>query len=246
MKKIVLITISAILFFTILIVFPWVYTFYNEPSWFSAESFKAKNYTQEELILFNDIGFSYDNKIRKWETDIKVEIKNRNEITPQDVADVDSCITILSPLILPLKMERVTSGGNFHVYASTEKKLPTKDNLGLGCAETNRKTFYKREITEAIIYEIKNLYRKDILLHEFEHALGLSHAKGKYNYLLNMQSVDNPYILKSEEESDSILDNRFYITEQEKKVIKMLYSSDFKSGLSRKFFMKEMNINDGN
>lgn len=50
-----------------------------------------------------------------------------------------------------------------------------------------------------------------------------------------------PYIFRSFEESDSCM-AQFYISEQEKMVIKMLYSPAIKSGLRKEEFMKQFKL----
>ena len=42
---------------------------------FDVNSFQKRGYTKDEIALFGDIAFREGNRLRKWETDIKVEIK---------------------------------------------------------------------------------------------------------------------------------------------------------------------------
>lgn len=205
---------------------------------FDVNSFQKRGYTKDEIALFGDIAFREGNRLRKWETDIKVEIKNINALSPRDIADVDSCIAILAPLVLPLKMTRVSSDGNLLVYMGQDK-LPVGNGRGLGYTDMNRILFFTNcSIRKVSIYEVKYLNQKDVLIHEFEHAIGLSHASKPYSFRLTMSGPECPAKFKSIDEMDKYLDIRFPISDQEKKVIKMLYSSDFKSGLNRNAFNK--------
>ncbi|MDL2256971.1 hypothetical protein LJC06_02040 [Bacteroidales bacterium OttesenSCG-928-I14] len=114
---------------------------------------------------------------------------------------------------------------------------------GLGVT-INKTPKHIEEIKRMNIYEIKYLATKEHLLHEFMHALGLWHAKRKYDYYINIRGYGSlPYELTLEE-ADYWLENKFPISEQEKRVIQMLYSSDLKSGYTRDMFLYEMNIRD--
>jgi len=207
---------------------------------FDAELFKAKGYTQEEIELFNDIAF-LDGRIRKWETDIKIEIKG---VPDPKAGSIDSAINEIAPLIKPLNMEIVKGKGNIiverGVYTVFDKLIkPAKGraevNPGIVCPAIN----------SARIIERRKAGTKT-LLHELEHAIGLRHPRKSYPFLMKIIGHDSP------QWNDSIRnhpDKQFHLytqqlSEQEKKVIQMLYSPEIKSGLTRKTFMKKMGIQD--
>ena len=69
--------------------------------------------------------------------------------------------------------------------------------------------------------------------------IGLSHPVKQYDFNLSM-GKKNFYSI---DEADDYQDNqRFFISEQEKKIIKMLYSSDIKSGVGKSFFIKKLSL----
>lgn len=110
--------------------------------------------------------------------------------SPRDIADLDSCIAILAPLVLPLKMTRVSSDGNLLVYMGVDK-LPVGN--GRGYTDMNRILFFTNcSISKVSIYEVKYLNQKDVLIHEFEHAIGLSHASKPYSFMLTMSWPERP------------------------------------------------------
>lgn len=205
--------------------------------------FQRAKYTKSQIMLFCDIGFRESNIIRKWDTDINVEINNIDSMDVMHIADVDSCIAILSPLIKPLKIRRVKSGGNLKIFYVN--KMPLQMGMGMGYCKLNNSWFSSSiNNVELDILKIMPPPEASILLHEFEHALGLAHPKRKhYPFILNICSPQAPAIITMDE-LDAYLDNRYPISEQEKEVIKMLYSGVFASGFDRRSYMKEMNIKD--
>lgn len=210
---------------------------------FNTESFKNKKYSKEQILLFCDIGFREWNTLRKWNTDIKVEINNIDSLDPSHINDVDSCIAILSPLIKPLKIERVKSNGNLTVFF--KNRMSPRMGMAKGYCSSNPLLF-SSEINNVEIDILKKLSNSKTLLHEMEHALGLAHPKRKYSYLLNIAGLDSPAIFKTVDEYEVYSKSRYPISRQEKEVIKMLYGGDFTSGLKRSTFMKSMGLkNDG-
>ena len=214
---------------------------------FDKEQFLSKGYTQDEIELFSDIGFLHG-RIRKWETDIKVEIIDIEKLSKKDIEDVDSIIIIIEPLIFPIKIYRVLKEGNLKVYRKVEKIYKCNffniTEPG-GTAMLNPHKILdirKLSITTAKIYEKNYSSGTKTLLHEFLHAIGLWHASRPYNFHIAMATRESPNIFYSLEELDEHHDIEFFISEQEKQVIRMIYSSGVKSGLKRKTFMKEMGL----
>ena len=75
---------------------------------------KEKEYTKEELLLFADFAFPND-RIRKYDEDIRVVIKNKEYLNDASIHEVDSIIAILAPLVHPIKIYRVEKNGNLVV-----------------------------------------------------------------------------------------------------------------------------------
>ena len=217
---------------------------------FDSESFIASGFTMDELALFCDIAFADDGiRIRKWDTDIRVEIKNIEDIDRKAIDEVDSIIAILAPLVAPLKMERVSRNGNLHVYrnvTSVKSSKPhhvPKPKYVNGIAKINSKSPYSWSIRHAIVYDGCG-NQCQTLLHEFEHALGLDHPINMYPYYLTIGRSVIPQYFSSQEEIQDFLSKPYYISEQEKKAIKMLYSPQIKAGLHIDKFAREMGFSD--
>lgn len=213
---------------------------------FDAEKFKESYYLNEDLELFCDIAFNRESsKIRKWSTDIRVEISNAADVSDKDIAEVDSVISILTPLVAPLKIERVSANGNVHIYRRV-KTAPTsrsgKKGIPLkGIARINEEAEYDWEIRNAQIYDSPGSGTQT-LMHEFEHVLGLEHPLRIYPYYLTIGRSANPQHYSSYREWHVFKDVPYYLSEQEKVVIKMLYSSEIKAGLHKDEFMKKMGL----
>ena len=205
-----------------------------------AENFqKEGNYTTEELLLFSDIAFPYE-RIRKWEEDIKVEIKNMDKLKPVDIFEVDSIINILSPLISPVKMYRVADGGNLIVHRRVDS-IPIQETRISGfCYIPPLIKSRTLAINYAEVYDMVYLTMPNVCLHEFEHAIGLQHPSIQYPFYMN---IAGEYTFNSLEDWEAAA-YPFYISEEEKKIIRMLYSPYIKSGLTKKTFMKRMGLNE--
>ncbi|MBK5721874.1 hypothetical protein JGH11_13420 [Dysgonomonas sp. Marseille-P4677] len=217
---------------------------------FNADLFREIGYTDDELSLFCDVAFMHeDTRIRKWDRDIKVEIKNIADLSDKSIAEVDSVIAILAPLLAPIKIERVRSGGNLHVYRKVSevvshkiKSHPRPVCLN-GMAKINGKSDRSWSINYACIYDGAHS-NSQTLLHEFEHALGLDHPIKLYSYYVTIGRSVIPQYFRSKEDVRSFLRQPFYISEQEKKVIKMLYSPEIKAGLHIETFARRMEFTD--
>lgn len=210
---------------------------------FNSVSFKNRKYSKDQIMLFCDIAFRESNTVRKWETDIKIEIKDIESLKPYYISDIDSCIAILAPLIKPLKIQRVQSGGNISIVFMN--RMPLGMGMAMGYTQLNN-MWLSSNITHAELLILQNMVDASILLHELEHALGLAHPKRRYPYILNICGRESPAIFKTIDEYLEYSKNRYPISKQEKDALRMLYSRDFKSGLKRETFMKEMNITDDN
>ncbi len=224
--------------------------FVRETRVFDAEKFKEMKYSDLELALFCDIAFmSEDTRIRKWREDIKVEIKNIDELDRKTIAEVDSVIALLSPLIAPLKMQQVYSGGNLHVYRkikditpSRTKYLPPSVSIN-GMTTIGARAAYSWAIDSASIYDYRYA-DPQTLLHEFLHALGLAHPVRFYPYYVTIGRSVIPQYLRSQKETEAYLKEPFYLSEEEKTVIRMLYSPEVRSGLHIETFVKKMKFSE--
>jgi hypothetical protein len=78
-------------------------------------------------------------------------------------------------------------------------------------------------------------------MHEFLHAIGLGHASMPHEAILVMATPEAPNNFYSLDESEEHEKNKYYISEQEKQVIRMLYSSGIPSGLKKSVFIKKIN-----
>jgi len=217
---------------------------------FSADKFIESGFTFEELGLFCDIAFADDGvRIRKWDKDIKVEIKNIDEIDQRAIDEVDSIISLLAPLVAPLKMERVKRDGNLHVYrkvthvTSSKPHHVPKPRYVNGIAKINSKSRYSWSIDFAVVYDGCGS-QCQTLLHEFEHALGLDHPINMYSFYLTIGRSVIPQYFSSKEEIQEFLAQPYYLSEQEKRVIKMLYSTEIRAGLHIDTFAKRMGFSD--
>jgi hypothetical protein len=224
--------------------------FVRETRVFDAEKFKEMKYTGHELALFCDVAFmSEDTRIRKWRKDIKVEIKNIDKLDRKTIAEVDSVIALLAPLIAPLKMERVYSGGNLHVYRKVKDITPTRTKhlphsvCINGMTTIGARASYSWAIDSASIYDCRHA-DPQTLLHEFQHALGLAHPVRLYPYYVTIGRSVIPQYLRSQKETQAYIKQPFYLSEEEKSVIKMLYSPEVRSGLHIETFMEKMGFSE--
>jgi len=202
-----------------------------------AEKFQREgNYSKETLLLFSDIAFPY-NRIRKWNEDIKVEIVNADKQNKLSITEVDSIIHLLSPLIYPVKIYRVSENGNLKVHLNVDSvPISTKNAQGFCYIPPLIKTF-SFNIKYAEVY---NIWYSPVIFHEFLHAIGLQHPSKQYPYYM---TICGGYTFKSLEDAE-VLYNHLYISEEEKTIIKMLYSPYIKSGLTKEEFLKKMKLQE--
>ena len=211
---------------------------------FDSNAFDNIQYTDEELSLFNDIAFNRDkDRIRKWTTDLKVEIKTPDDIHKKTITEIDSVIAILRPLIAPLKIERVKDNGNVHIYVGV-KKVPTSKRITKpipveGIAKTNEASDYSWDINHAHIY-IGHYSSTQTIMHEFEHILGLEHPIMLYDFYLTIGRSVIPQHYSVYGEWLRFQSMPYYISKQEKTVIRMLYSPEIKPGLQKEVFINKM------
>lgn len=208
------------------------------------ELFRQTGYTDQELALFTDIAFNRkEDCIRKWETDLRVEIDDIRGTKPWAIEEVDSAILILSPLIAPRKMYRVPKDGNVKVYR-TVRKVTITDMDAIrpaalkGLTRKNKMTESSCAITSAELY-VRQGAGSQTLLHEFMHVLGIEHPTFAHPYYVTIGRSVIPNHLYPEG-GKPYIHQRFYISEQEKTAIRMLYSPAIRSGLTRQNFEKQV------
>lgn len=71
-------------------------------------------HSKESVAFFSDIVFREGNKIRKWKSDIRVELDCVSLNDSNCVVLTDRIISILTPLIKPLKIYRVEKKWQFN------------------------------------------------------------------------------------------------------------------------------------
>lgn len=215
---------------------------------FNADSFNSKNYSKESIALFSDIAFREGNRIRKWESDIRVELDSVSLKDSNCVVLTDQIISILTPLIQPLKIYRVQENGNLVIHANVDS---TPINKGIGYADVNHFNLLSESIHKADVYTIKHSLSS--LPHEICHAIGLSHPENMYPFY-NIMGINSFVIKELIDDASKTKPSKYdlifdtyddYITfqkeniipPQEREVIKMLYSEDIKVGLKKKYFL---------
>lgn len=139
-------------------------------------SFFKKGYSKEQINLFCDIAFRESNTIRKWNSDINIEIKDIDNLDLSYISDVDSCFAILSPLVKPLKIKRVVSGGNLSIIFMN--RMPLQMGMATGYCRLNN-LWLTSNINNVERDILKIPSDGNTLLHEMKHALGLAHPKRK-------------------------------------------------------------------
>ncbi len=218
---------------------------------FDAESFNSKKYSKESVALFADIAFREGDKIRKWESDIRVELDSVSLKDSTCVVLTDRVISILTPLIKPLKIYRVQENGNLIIHANVDN---TPVNNGIGYTDVNHFNLFSESIYKADIYTIK--YCLSVLPHEICHAIGLRHPENRYPFYTIMgknsyfikELFDDPSKIKPSKydlvfdtyDDLAAFEKENIIPPQEREVIKMLYSEDIKVGLMQKYFLKNL------
>jgi hypothetical protein len=206
---------------------------------FDPESFKnTTNCTNDDLNLLVDIGncnlFRWNrnlNRFIKWESDIKVEVIDIERLGKDKISDIDSIIKLMAPLIAPVKIYRVEKNGNFRTH------LDLEDLNTAGCAFID--IYWGNYIMKSADIYVRKWHSPYTLIHEFLHGLGLSHPRKTYPFDL---AIDYKRTFNSFEEHEKYLDQKFPFPEQEKRVLKMLYSPIIKSGLTIECFKEKMNM----
>jgi hypothetical protein len=230
----------------------------RQSSLFDKKHFSSKKYSQQDILLFSDIAFREADKLRKWNQDIEVEIDTTCAIDKNCVTEVDNVIKVLAPLIVPVKIHRVSKNGNLIVHMNCKN---TPVGHGIGYTLVNNLNLLSEPINHADVYTIK--YCLSILPHEMCHAIGLSHPTNRYQFY-NIMGVNNFCVKEMNNNSKKTFPDKFalvfdtwedmdsfeeyqkklVIPLEERRIIKMLYSSDFKSGLKKSIFKKEMGLTD--
>lgn len=230
----------------------------RQSSLFDKKNFSSKNYSQQDILLFSDIAFREADKLRKWNQDIEVEIDTTCAIDKNCVTEVDNVIKVLAPLIAPVKIHRVSKNGNLIVHMNCKN---TPVGHGIGYTLVNNLNLFSEPINHADVYTIEN--HLFVLAHEMCHAIGLSHPANRYQFY-NIMGINDFYVEEASknikqtppkkfalvfatwDEMDSFINyqRKLVIPLEERRVIKMLYSSDFKSGLKKNIFKKEMGLTD--
>ena len=212
---------------------------------FDVEAFRQIGYSDEELALFEDIAFNRkDSCIRKWNTDIRIEIDDITRTKQWAIEEVDSAIIVLAPLIAPHKIYRVAKDGNVKVHR-TMRSVTLTDMDAIrpvalhGLTKKNKVTELSSDITLASLY-VRQGAATQTLLHEFMHVLGVEHPTVAHPFYVTIgRSVISNHLYPKG--GEPYIQQRFYISEQEKTAIRMLYSPTIRSGLTKESFDRLIN-----
>ena len=237
---------SAIAGFIIGLLYLCVRIYFIPNPKFDPLQFKQEvQYTKKDLSLFCDIAFQEGNsRIKKWETDIRIEIVDTCKLDSVAIAEVDSLIKLLVPLVQPLKIRRVAEGGNFRIHRrlSGEQMPRYRGTIPRGICHYNS-IFKSWSLVSVDVYESSLPYDPPhTLLHECLHGLGLVHPSVKYPFQMSIVTYKTPNIYHSIDEAEEYNKQKFPLSVQEQEVLKMLYSPAIKSGLSKKRFKKALHI----
>ncbi len=209
---------------------------------FDVKAFRQIGYTPEDLALFGDIAFNRkDSCIRKWNTDIRVEIDDIDHTKQWAIEEVDSVIIVLAPLIAPHKIYRVNKDGNVKVYRNVRSVTLTDMDairpVALhGLTKKNKVTESSSDITSASVY-VRQGAATQTLLHEFMHVLGVEHPTVAHPFYVTIgRSVISNHLYPKG--GEPYIQQRFYISEQEKTAIRMLYHPSIRSGLTKEVFLQ--------
>lgn len=212
---------------------------------FDAEAFRQIGYTDEELVLFEDIAFNRkDSCIRKWNSDIRIEIDDIGHTKQWAIEEVDSAIIVLAPLIAPHKIYRVAKDGNVKVYR-TVRSVTLTDMDAIrpvalhGLTKKNKVTELSSDITSASVY-VRQGAATQTLLHEFMHVLGVEHPTVAHPFYVTIGRSVIPNHLYPKG-GEPYIQQRFYMSEQEKTAIRMLYHPTIRSGLTKESFDRLIN-----
>jgi hypothetical protein len=257
MKKLYCFSLFFLIAILIIILSLFLYDSLRQPSLFDKKHFISKGYSQQDILLFSDIAFREADKLRKWNEDIKVEIDTTCDIDKNCVTEVDNVIRVLTPLIAPVKIHRVSKNGNLIIHMNCQN-IPV--GHGIGYTLVNNLNLFCEPINHADVYTVK--YWLSVLPHEMCHAIGLSHPTNRYQFYnimgtndffvkeINKKISPDKFALtfNTWEEMDTfeIYQKKLVIPFEERRIIKMLYSSNFKSGLKKSAFKKEMGLIDTN
>jgi len=186
-----------------------------------------KNYTQEELDFFSEVGFRYNDRVSKWEKDIKVSIKGNP--MQSDVLLIDSVIEELKPLIFPLRISRVNDAGNLVVDFLDD----TVDRQVMGFTDFKGRSGFDysiNNVTIQIFSKTKGQCRQQCVRHEFLHAVSLNHPKRR-----NTGTIIESLV----EYTDLGMENvkTFRYSALDKSSLRILYSDCIPKRLKRKTFI---------
>ena len=185
-----------------------------------------EKFTAEDLDFFSEVGFPYNNCIRKWESDINVYIEGKP--MEGDVLLIDSIIEELKPLILPVKIMRSKYVGNLLVNFMTN---PTDQYVNGLCQYVGTFIFSSRitKVEISIFSQTNGQARQACIRHEFLHALGLKHPIRRNTGTIIESLVE--YI----GDGDDVKLYRY--SSLDKSMVKMLYSECIPLGLKKKTFL---------
>lgn len=197
-----------------------MYVSSEQSSSFNRESFISRSYSQEGIRMFSSAGFSKDYCLRRWEDDIRIFVEGAGPADSLYLKYIDDIIDIISPVIHPVRISRVSDNPNLHIYLKANPSLVNDGSSGYALINRGFSA-----ITYAEIYiEKKNIHT---IQREICVALGMNNTA--------FNSPELKRNIKSRSEAGEEI-----ISPIEIEIMKMIYSEDFKTGLRKRHFMRLM------
>lgn len=187
-------------------------------------------YSQKELDFFMEVGFLFNNAVRKWQDDILVSVKG--EPSAEDRMVLDSIVKDLKPLIDPVKISRTNGKGNMVVNFTQD----TSEEQKFGFTHYDEISFHGviSKVEIVVFSKTQGQARQACMRHEFLHALGLDHPLHKNTGTLIESRLEYLNF------SDSV--KLFRYSALDKSSLKLLYSDCLPVGLKRKTFEKSLGL----
>lgn len=191
----------------------------------------GNKYSQLEQELFLECGFLDQDRVMRWENDISISYEGN--LSNEDIANLDSLIEEFSPLLKPIKIQRVEKNANV-IFYFTEDFMGEMQSVS-GLTERGHNLF-SNEIIRSNIWvapHINAMARRKIMQHEFMHTLGLDHSKASG---LILSKNEGAKVFSSIEEAELYLNTYKRIDGLDKTLVTMLYDECIPPGLTKAEF----------
>jgi hypothetical protein len=190
-----------------------------------------REYSDESLLYFSEVGFYQHNVLRKWDRNIKVSISGNYEDC--DIKSINEFILFFNSIVTTVQME-------FSAKNSADIKILIEDSPVLGNYNGltwKESPFYSSTIISAKIVihsSFKCDKRRKLLFHEMLHAIGLSHSK----MIFGKQNTMGVFIFNSIDEHEIFLNKKYKIPLLDSLAIKILYDKMMPIGMKKVDFVK--------